>query len=99
MVVYPRYTGLWPFTSVGPLPPNVIPVIADLLDPVGLREALAELRNITHIVFGAYIEKASASETEVNVAILENLMEVIESESSSLRHVTRTQFSMRWEPA
>jgi nucleoside-diphosphate-sugar epimerase len=61
----------------------------DLLDPAQVRERLAGVRDVTHIVFGAYIEKATAAEkSTVNVAILRNLLDVVEKTSPGLRHVT-----------
>jgi nucleoside-diphosphate-sugar epimerase len=68
---------------------SVIPIVVDLLDPIALRKKVSEVTNATHVVFGAYIERASAAEkTETNVAILENLLDVVEETSPSLRHVT-----------
>ena len=62
---------------------------ADLLDPAQLRQRLAGVRDATHIVFGAYIEKATATErSTVNVAILRNLLDVVEESSPGLRHIT-----------
>jgi NAD dependent epimerase/dehydratase family len=69
--------------------PSVIPIVVDLLGPIALWKKVAEVTNVTHVVFGAYIERASAAEkTEINVAILENLLDVIEETSPALRHVT-----------
>jgi nucleoside-diphosphate-sugar epimerase len=67
-----------------------VPLLAvDLLDAGGTRAALAEVRDVTHIVFGAYIEKATAAEkSEVNVAILRNLLDAVEATSPGLRHIT-----------
>jgi nucleoside-diphosphate-sugar epimerase len=61
----------------------------DLLDPAQVRERLTGLLDVTHIVFGAYIEKPTAAEkSTVNVAILRNLLDVVEDTSPGLRHVT-----------
>ena len=67
-----------------------VPLVAvDLLDAAGTRTALADVRGVTHVVFGAYIEKATAAEkSEVNVAILRNLLDAVEASSPSLRHIT-----------
>jgi nucleoside-diphosphate-sugar epimerase len=66
---------------------ELIPV--DLLDAAGTRQALSEVGDITHIVFGAYIEKATAAEkSDVNVAILRNLLDAVEATSPALRHIT-----------
>ena len=72
-----------------PLPAGVEAISADLLDRDDLQRKLGQISGITHIVFGAYIEKPTASErSEVNVAILKNLLDVVEKTSPSLRHVT-----------
>ncbi len=61
----------------------------DLLDPNQVRERLAGVRDVTHIVFGAYIEKATAAEkSTVNVAILRNLLDTVEETSPTLRHIS-----------
>jgi nucleoside-diphosphate-sugar epimerase len=72
-----------------PLPAGVEPISADLLDRDSLRRKLGDVRGITHIVFGAYIEKPDPAErSNINVAILKNLLDVVEEISPSLRHVT-----------
>lgn len=72
-----------------PLPEGVIPVSVDLLNPADVRQKVGAIKNVTHIVFGAYIEKPTAAEkTEVNGAILRNLLDVVESTSPSLKHIT-----------
>ena len=64
-------------------------VSVDLLQPDDVRAKLGPLRDITHLVFAAYIEKPTAREkSEVNVAILRNLLDVLEGTSPGLRHVT-----------
>jgi len=58
-----------------PLPAGVIPISVDLLNVANVRQQLGAVKNVTHIVFGAYIERQSAAEkSEVNVAILKNLL-------------------------
>src|SRR5271165_3071067 len=60
-----------------PLPAGVEAISADLLDRDDLQRKFGQIRGITHIVFGAYIEKPTASEqSEANVAILKNLLDV-----------------------
>jgi nucleoside-diphosphate-sugar epimerase len=72
-----------------PLPAGVEALRADLLDRDDLQRTLGTLSGITHIVFGAYIEKPTAAERcEANVAILKNLLDAVETTCSSLRHVT-----------
>lgn len=61
----------------------------DLLDQIQVRERLSNVRDVTHIVFGAYIEKATAAEkSTVNVAILRNLLDIVEETSPGLRHIS-----------
>lgn len=72
-----------------PVGHGISTISVDLLDPNGTRAALSEVRDVTHIVFGAYIEKQTAAEkSEVNVAILRNLLDVVEASSPGLQHVT-----------
>lgn len=69
--------------------PGVSPVRVDLLDRSDVRQKLSAIRGVTHVVFGAYIEKPTAAEkSQVNVAILRNLMEVVLETSPALEHVT-----------
>ena len=64
-------------------------ISVDLLDIVDTRQKLSSLQDLTHVVFGAYVERATPSEkTEDNVAILKNLLDIIEETSPNLRHVT-----------
>ena len=72
-----------------PAPEGVIPIVADLQDKAALKAKLTEAEGITHVVFGAFLATASATENvRVNVAILENLLDVLEETSPSLRHIT-----------
>lgn len=75
-----------------PLPPGVEGISADLLDRNDLEEKIGKIKGVTHVVFAAYIEKPTAAErSEANVAILENLLDVVEgSSASSLRHIRQT---------
>jgi len=71
-----------------PLPAGVETISVDLLDRDDLQRKLKKISGITHIVFGAYIEKPTSTERrEANVAILKNLLDVVETTSPSLRHV------------
>src|SRR5437660_1510896 len=64
-------------------------IAVDLLDPQSLRAHMDLLRGVTHIVFGAYIEKpTAAARSETNVSILKNLLDVVESASPGLEHLT-----------
>ncbi len=71
------------------VPDGVRQIIVDLLDPQQVKARLAPVQGATHIVFGAYIEKATAAEkSAVNVAILKSLLDVLEGQSDTLQHVT-----------
>jgi nucleoside-diphosphate-sugar epimerase len=71
------------------LPEGVEGITVDLLDRQDVERKLGGLDSVTHLVFAAYIEKASASErSRVNVAILKHLVEVVEAASPALSHVT-----------
>ena len=71
------------------LPEGVEGITVDLLDRQDVERKLGGLDGVTHLVFAAYIEKASASERcRVNVAILKHLVEVVEAASPALSHVT-----------
>jgi nucleoside-diphosphate-sugar epimerase len=68
---------------------NVHPISADLLDPADTRTKLEALKDATHVVFGAYVEKATPTErSSVNVALLRNLLDVVEESAPNLQHVT-----------
>ncbi len=72
-----------------PLPAGVEGVGADLLDRDDLQRKLGKIGGITHIVFAAYVEKPTPAErSRTNVAILKNLLDVVEETSPALRHVT-----------
>ncbi|POR41812.1 SDR family oxidoreductase [Methylobacterium sp. V23] len=89
LAAQPETTVLGLSRRTEPAIPNVEAVSVDLLDPARVRESLGEVRDVTHIVFGAYIEKQTAAEkSTVNVAILRNLLDVVEETSPGLRHVT-----------
>lgn len=77
-----------------PLPPGVEGISVDLLKPDDVKSKLGKFNTVTHVVLGAYVEKRDAVErTEVNVALVKNLLDVVEAASPSLRHVTLYQGS------
>jgi len=77
-----------------PLPEGVEGIGVDLLDVEDVRRKLTAITDVTHIVFGAYVEKRDPAErTAVNVALVKNLLDVVEASSPSLRHVTLYQGS------
>ena len=72
--------------------PKVRPVSVNLLSAADVERAIAPLNDVTHIVFGAYIEKDTPGErSEVNVAMLRNLLTVVERNAPGLKHVTLYQ--------
>ena len=72
-----------------PYEAGVEQISVDLLDAVDTRQKLSSIKDVTHIVFGAYVERATPSEkTKDNVAILKNLLDIVEETSPNLRHVT-----------
>jgi hypothetical protein len=85
-----------------PLPASVQSISADLLDREDLRRKLGEVGGITHIVFGAYLEKPNLAErSEANVAILNwrssGSMTCSQSPTSrSRRGPSPTPFSVSW---
>jgi len=63
-------------------------ISVDLLDPADTKAKLADLAQITHIFFAAYVERPTWSEMVApNLAMLVNLMDAVEPAASSLRHV------------
>jgi nucleoside-diphosphate-sugar epimerase len=68
---------------------NVNAISANLLDSVDTEKKLGALKGVTHVVFGAYVEKETPTErSAVNVALLRNLMDAIEGSDTNLQHVT-----------
>lgn len=65
---------------------------ADLLDTAALAELISStegLRDTTHLVFGAYIEKSTDPELiEINDALLVSTLDALESAGAPLKHVT-----------
>ena len=77
-----------------PLPSGIEAISVDLLQANDLKKKLRKIGNVTHIVFGAYMEKRDTAErSTVNTALLRNLLDVVEAASPSLRHVTLYQGS------
>lgn len=68
---------------------NVEHISVDLLMPDDVREKLGGVGDVTHVIFGSYIEKPTAGErSRINVALLENLLDALEPSCPGLRHVT-----------
>ena len=72
-----------------PAIPGIKALSVDLLQADQVRERLSGVCNITHLIFAAYIEKQTAAEKSTyNVAILRNLLDVVEQTSPELQHIT-----------
>lgn len=68
---------------------NVNAIHADLLDREDMGTKLGHLKDVTHVVFGAYVEKDTPTErSSINVALLRNLMDVVVESAPNLQHVT-----------
>ena len=64
----------------------------DLTDSTACNQVLSDVKDVTHIFFAAYQQQASlAQESVVNLSLLKNLVEAVESTSSSLKRVVLMQ--------
>ena len=84
--------GDWEVVAVSRRRPEVAGafqhVAADLTDPQGCRSKLGELRDVTHLFYAAYLDRADLRElVTVNTAMLVNLVDAVEQASPALRHV------------
>lgn len=71
------------------VPEGVRSIRVDLLDPQDVKSKLTSVQGVTHVVFGAYLEKPTAAEkSAVNVALLKNLLDALEAQPDSLEHIT-----------
>jgi len=71
---------------------NIHHISVDLLNREEVQAKVGHLSKATHLVFGAYIEKPTATEkTIVNVEILQNLLDVLEKAAPALEHITLYQ--------
>lgn len=68
---------------------NVHHISLDLLDADDIKAKLASVLNITHLFFGAYIDKKDAAEkSTINVQLLRGILEYLDENVPSLRHIT-----------
>ena len=68
------------------------PLNVDLLSEADTERGLSHLTDVTHVVFAAYVEKSTPTErSSVNVALLRNVLNVVEKYSTRLEHVTLYQ--------
>jgi nucleoside-diphosphate-sugar epimerase len=69
-------------------PEGVRHISVDLLQPENVEAKLGSISGVTHLVFAAYIERPTAAEkSQVNVAILRHLLDVVERTSPELEHI------------
>lgn len=67
-------------------------ISVDLLKPEDVRVKVGPLTDVTHLVFAAYIEKPTAAEkSTVNSALLNGLLDVLETTAPHLQHITLYQ--------
>ena len=68
---------------------NVKHISVDLLNSEDIKLKLATVRNITHLFFGAYIDKKDAAEkSTVNVQLLRGILEYLDDRVPSFKHIT-----------
>jgi nucleoside-diphosphate-sugar epimerase len=64
----------------------------DLSDPGSIEAQKERLKNVTHVFFGAYVEKQTlAEQTTANTQLLENLVMGIEKVAPNFKHITFIQ--------
>jgi nucleoside-diphosphate-sugar epimerase len=68
---------------------NVQHISVDLLDASDIKAKLGTIKDVTHLFFGAYIDKQDAAEkSAINVRLLKGLLEYLSESAPSLQHVT-----------
>jgi nucleoside-diphosphate-sugar epimerase len=92
--------GGWDIVTVSrrkpDVPGNYRHISADLLDRADCQSKLSSLKDVTHISYVAYLERADPRElVEANTAMLVNLVDVIEAASPALEHVHLSEGS-KW---
>jgi nucleoside-diphosphate-sugar epimerase len=88
--------GDWKVTATGrrgSLPvPNIKYIATDLMDADGLRSALADCDDVTHLFFAAFRYDADPyKEIAVNMAILRNTLDALQAAGAKLRRVVNYQ--------
>lgn len=72
--------------------PGLVPINVDLLSIEDVERAITPMKDVTHIVFAAYVEKDTPGErSAVNVSLLRNPLDVVDKNAPGLRHVTLYQ--------
>lgn len=67
-------------------------VAADLLDRADVERKLGSLRDVTHVFYSAYVERADPREqVEANTSMLVNLVDIIDAVSPVLEHVNLSE--------
>jgi nucleoside-diphosphate-sugar epimerase len=70
------------------VPGGFVHARVDLTDAADCQAHLAELRDVTHVFYAAYLERPDAQEqVAVNTAMLVNLVDAVERASPGLQHV------------
>jgi nucleoside-diphosphate-sugar epimerase len=92
--------GGWDIVTVSrrkpDVPGNYRHISVDLLDRADCQSKLSSLKDVTHIFYVAYLERADARElVEANTGMLVNLVDVIEAPSPELEHVHLSEGS-KW---
>jgi nucleoside-diphosphate-sugar epimerase len=95
-VDYLQSTGNWNtiVTSASPLDYDTSAqyVQLDLLDSQAVSKQTEQLREVTHVIYAAYIEgKTLAAQTHVNLDLLRNLVMGLEQVAPHFRHLTFIQ--------
>jgi nucleoside-diphosphate-sugar epimerase len=96
MASYLESTGNWNVivTSHSPLSydSGAVYVQLDLSNPDAVEAKRDQLQDVTHVFFGAYVEKQTlADQTIKNLELMENLVLGIEKVASGFRHITFIQ--------
>lgn len=80
------------------LPAGVRHIAVDLTNPQACKQALAGVGDVTHVLYAALYEKPNLvagwrdeEQMAVNLAMLQNLVGVLETEAPGLRHITILQ--------
>jgi hypothetical protein len=68
---------------------NVRHISIDLLGSSDIKAKLGSIRKITHLFFGAYVDKQNAAEkSAINVQLLKGPLQYLSEKAPNLQHVT-----------
>ncbi len=93
-------TGGWDIVAVSrrrpDIPGNYVHIATDLADPADSKAKLAQLEDLTHVFYAAYLEKPTpAEQVEVNLGMLANLVDAVEPVATGLEHINLVEGS-KW---